>query len=352
MYRPARTVGTVLLCGLLVLAVPAPVVAHGNYLAVDTQISTDGTVRIEGAFLITDGYVVLHDDDAGELGEVLGHIKPEQNTFQGALSVGINRSYWADVSGSRSLWAVLHYDADNDGSFQAGDDPPIGGSADPDWAVNFRVERGDQPAYVLAELEHAQQTNTSEVEIRRVQLPADGYLVLRSDANGEPGEVIGNRSLAAGSHQNVSVSIAEHDYHHRPETFRLWAVVYRGDGSGSFDAGDVPVTVNGTPVASSFEVERTGELDAGHQHTPSPTATAEPPTETEPTETGSHESGGDHDHEQTETTRSPTASPAPTPAETPETQSSPTSSPGQPGFGILSVLIGGLLALAAAKRRF
>lgn len=351
MHASVRTLGAILLCFLLVSAVPAPVVAHGNYLAVDPQISSDGTVRIEGTFLITEGYVVLHDDHAGEIGEVLGHVTPEKDTFQGGLTVDINRSYWAAVSGSRSLWAVLHYDADNDGSFQAGDDPPIGGSGDPDWAVNVQVERGEHPAYVLAELEHAQQSNTSEVEIRRVGLPQDGYLVIRSDANGEPGEVIGNRSLVAGSHENVTVSLAEHDYHHRPETFTLWAVVYRGDGSEDFDAGDVPVTVNGTPVASSFEVERTGELDPGHQHTPTPTATAEPPTDTESTEspkTGTGESGHEHDHEHTETTRSPTASPAPTST---ATQGSPTSSPGQPGFGILTVLIGGLLLLAVANRR-
>lgn len=352
MSHPALRVGAASLVLLLVVALAAPVAAHGNYLAVDSQVSADGTVRIEGTFLITSGYVVLHADAGGEIGEVLGHVKPAMNEFLGGLTVGINGPYWADVTGPTPVWAVLHYDANNDGEFQAGDDPPIGGGDDPNWAVRVQIEPGEQPAYVLAEHEHPQQTNTSEIDIRRAHLPADGYLVIRSDANGQPGAVIGNRSLSAGVHENVTVSIDEHAYHHRPEQFSLWAVVYRGDGSGSFGDGDTPVTVNGNPVASRFQVQRTDELAADHEHTPSPTATAATTTASEPatgTATATGHSEAEHDHEHSETT--PTRTPTPTLTATQPTRETSTTTPGQPGFGLLVTALAAVLALLIANRR-
>lgn len=344
MYSSAGRLGTVILGLLLVAALASPAAAHGNYLAVDSQVSADGTVRIEGTFLVTTGYVVLHADDAGDIGEVLGHVKPDTNEFFGELSVAINQTYWADVSGSMPIWAVLHYDADNDGSFQAADDPPIGGHDDPGHAVRLHVARDEQPAYVLAEREHAQKTNTSTVTIRRVHLPEEGYLVVRSNANGEPGDVIGNRSLSAGLHVNVSVSIDEHAYHHRPDQFSLWAVVYRSDGTGTFDGGDRPILVNGTPVASQFQVERTGDVDADHDHTPSATGTAVSPSPMEETE---HE----HEHGEASETPGPSTQPTASATEPQQAQDATTSTPGQPGLGILTTLLALVLAFLAANRR-
>lgn len=338
-----RVIGLALLI-LLWLAVPAA--AHGNYLTADSQVSADGVVRIEGVFMVTEGWVVIHTDAQGDVGEVIGHIKPENNEFLGNLSVEINQTYWANVTGGTIIWAVLHHDANNDGTFKEADDPPIGGYDTPDWAVRLHVDRGEQSAYVLAEREHAQKTNTSAVNVRRVHLPEDGYIVIRANANGHPGEIIGNRSLSAGAQENVSVSIEEHAYHHRPEQFSLWAVIYRSDGSGTFDDGDMPIAVNGTPVASQFKVQRTGDLEADHTHNTSPTQVAETPTAAEHT-------GHQHEHEQTESTQSPTptAKQTPTQTETQRTRDTPTSTPGQHGLGMLSAILAWLLILLVVTRR-
>lgn len=309
---------------LLIASLAVPVAAHGNYLAADAQVSADGIVRIEAVTLITTGYVVLHADDAGEIGEVIGHVKPAENVFHGNLSVPMNESYWATVTGHTTIWAVLHHDADNDEEFDPAQDPPIGGSDDPDHAIQLTVGKGERPAYVLAEAEHSQKTNVSEVVIRRVHLPEDGYLVIQTDVNGSPGDIIGQTALAAGSQENVSVSLDEHAYHHQPEQFPLWAVIYVGDGSGEFDDGDVLVTADGSSVASRFVVERTGDLDAGHEHTATPTVTAVVTASPTPTE-------HDHDHEHGE--ESETASQSSTPIDTPVTTD------GQPGFGLVEVLL-------------
>lgn len=303
---------TVALGLLLIGALSAPVAAHRNYLAVDTQVTADGTIHIEGTFLVTTGYVVLHADDAGQIGDVIDHVKPEKNTFYGGLSVAIDRPYWANVTGNTTVWAVLHHDAESDGEFHPSGDPPIGGHEEPSHAVRVPIRRGDQSAYVLAEQNHAQKTNMSTVTVRQAHLPTEGYLVIRANEDGKPGDVVGHRSLSAGLHENVTVPIDEHAYHHRPEQFSLWAVVYQSDSDSTFDDSDTPVAVNGSLVTSQFYVERTGDLEAGHKHTSSPA----------------------------ETTVSLTDSPTET---TPPTVT-PTSTSG-PGLGILSVIFAGILIL-------
>lgn len=329
----------VLLTGLFI-SVATPVVAHGNYLAADSQITTDGTIRIEGVFMVTEGWVVLHTDNQGEIGDIIGHTKSELNVFQSNLTVSVKESYWANATGRMRLWAVLHFDANNDGAFDPSSDPPIGGHDDPNQAVQLDVLKGNDSAFVLTEFEDAQQADGSEVVIRRVRLPVDGYLVIQTDANGAPGDPVGQLNLTAGLYEDVTISIAEHYYHHQPEHFSLWAVIYRGDGDAGFDEGDNPVTVNGSPIASRFEVKRTGDLEAGHEHTPSATETAQ---STLSTTTTLHEDDHDHQHPAN-------SSPTPTSRISSDTVSptganSPTSAPGQPGMGMTAVLLAFLLML-------
>lgn len=333
MSSPDGWVQILVLAVLLVVSLSVPVAAHGNYLAVDSQVSGEGTVQIEAAFLVTDGYVVLHADDAGQIGEVIGHVTAETNVFHGDLSVTMDESYWANVTGSTTVWAVLHYDADGDGEFHPADDPPIGGPEAPDQAVRFAVQRGEQSAFVLADREHAQKTNTSEVIVRRAQLPDDGYLVIRSNEDGTPGDVIGHRSLSAGVHENVTVSIDDHAYHHRPEQFSLWTVVYRSDGDSTFDDGDDPVAVNGSLVASQFQVERTGEVEAGHDHTESPAGTA---TET------------DHEHQHEHGEASETATSADSRMDPTSSRLTPISTT-SPGLGTVTTVLAGVLLLLASR---
>lgn len=328
------------------LSIAAPVVAHGNYLAADAQVTADGVVRMEGVFMITKGWVVLHANTPGGSEDVVGHVSPEQNAFRTDVAVTVNRSYWADVTGNRSLWAVLHFDADNDDAFDASSDPPIGGRDDPDHAVRIPVRNSDRAAFVLAEQEHAQETNRSAVTIRRVALPEDGHLVIQTNENGSPGDIIGNRSLEAGQHETVTVALAEHFYHHQPEQFSLWAVIYRADGDGQVDEGAQPVMVNGSLVATRFPVKRTDELEAGHSHTPSVTRTPRTATPS-PTPT-------EHDHEAhehtVESTPTPTASPTSTPSPT-RSPGSATRTPGQPGMGFSVAIVATLIGLIYRQYR-
>lgn len=346
---------------LVALALVAgPVAAHGNYVSADPQVSTDGTVRIELAVVVTEGFLVLHTDDNGTPGEPVGHRAFDGN-IQSDYAVEFDDAYWANRSGNVSVWIVLHRD-DGDGEFDPADDPvQTTGSDGSIVADRFAVRTAGTGAFnVMAERDQAQETDRNAVTLRSVRLGTDGYVVIRADAEGAPGRIVGQQALPAGAHGPVDVTIDEQFYERRPEDFALWAVVHASDGDGSFNSSDDPaVRVGDSRVMTRFFVERTDPIE--QTPTPDPTAT---PTITESTPTGSptptatptpdhddHEhtdasptdatstSGSHDDHEQTTST--------PTPAGT-------TASPGQPGFtaavAVVVVLGFGLLARRRVRR--
>lgn len=94
---------------------------------------------------------------------------------------------------------------------------------------------------------------------------------------------------------------------------RVTVTVYRdANGNRSFDEADVPYRVNGSPVRDAAVVTLEGQP---------PTTTAPPPVMTDSTDTATE--------------------PSPT---------GPVSSPGQPGFGVVGALLGGLVALGLRAR--
>lgn len=94
---------------------------------------------------------------------------------------------------------------------------------------------------------------------------------------------------------------------------RVTVTVYRdANGNQAFDEADVPYRVNGSPVRDTAAVTLDGQ----------PPKTTEPP---------------------------PVTTDATSPATEP-TPASPTSSPGQPGFGVIVALVGGLVALGLRVR--
>lgn len=349
--RP-RHAGLLLLL-LAVLAVPAA--AHGNYVAADAQVSDDGTVRVELVVLVTDGHLVLHANDGGEPGPVIGHRELGDGFVHADIPMQIDPAFWANKSGNMTIWAVLHGD-DGDETFDTSEDPPLntttnGSVAAAQFIVGKHAGGG---YYVGAEADHGQETGTNTVQVRRVELATDGYLVVRADQDGEAGHTVGSRSLASGIHENVTVKIDEGFYEHRPERFMLWAALHRSDGDAAFEPdADQPVTVGDSMVMTRFAVHRTDEIehtptDAGgetatgteedahdHEHTHTESGDHDG-TDDQTTSAGSHSDGhahddGSHDHG------------------TPRDESSVTT----PGFGIVIAVLAlvAMTLLAIARRR-
>lgn len=346
----------VLLLAALILLV-APVAAHGNYVSADPQASADGTVRVEFASVITDGFLVLHADDNGSFGPAVGNREFEGN-LASDYAIELDEGYWANQSGNLTLWVVLHRD-DGDGTFEPGEDPvQTSASGDAPIAARFAVRKAASgPANVIAERDEPQATGRNAVTIEAVRLGTDGYVVIRADESGAPGRVVGSRAITAGEHGAVNVTIDEAFYERRPEEFALWAVVHRSDGDGAFNAStDRAVTVGDSTVMSRFWVERTDPIERTPTPAATPTGTATAAVHADPSPTATPTASGDHgDHEHTDGPSTETTAAASSDGHD-HTHGSPspgagTSTPGQPGLTAAAAVVGVLLAGLLAARR-
>jgi hypothetical protein len=322
-----RPLAVVFALAVALAVVPAPASAHANHAAVDSQVTADGTILIEGAFLAIDkpGFVVAHAvDDDGEPGEPLAvRSVPRRSGFRTALSLQLDPADLGE-DGTRELWVVLHQDANSDGEFDPGTDNALSffGQLAGERAT---IATGAAPAYVAAERFSPQSIGDGSVEVVAAALPDDGYLVVRSEAGGEPGPVVGHVALAAGEHTDVTVPLdppAGSD-----GTARLHAELYTDDGDGRFDPeSDSQVRAGGEPVGTVFTVNTTASTTA----TPSGGATTE-----------------------TAIVNTPTPTPATATTTAPAEGASTTG--GQPGLtplvAVLAVVAAGLLAARAARDR-
>lgn len=94
------------------------------------------------------------------------------------------------------------------------------------------------------------------VVVDAVALNQEGYVVVRTDDGGRPGEPIGSVPLEPGIHEDVTVPLTEPLPDGRTP---LWAAVHTDDGDGTFEPDDDPAVQGVVGLAASpFEV-RTGD---------------------------------------------------------------------------------------------
>lgn len=242
-------VATVGLIAALLLVLP--VAAHGNDVNVDAQISPDGSVIVETSFIVEDGWLVLHADDGGEPGVVIGYRRfSSDDGFQTDVRVAVNDDVWTRQDGTATRWIALHREGGGTG-FDP-DDDPILTSFGSLVAEPFELKQGDR-ALVTAQRFTPQETAEPAVVVRRGVLPVDGYLVVR---NGTDGRIVGVRPLAAGDHRNVTVALNESFFEDRKRS-RLAVVLYADDGSGSFDGKDEPIRAGSDPIRTTVGFRNT-----------------------------------------------------------------------------------------------
>jgi hypothetical protein len=98
-----------------------------------------------------------------------------------------------------------------------------------------------------------------QVVVDAAALNQDGFVVVRRDADGRPGEPIGSEPVEPGIHEDITVSL---DEPLGEGTTPLWAAIHRNDGDESFDPEEDPAVEGVVGIAASpFEV-RTGEGSA------------------------------------------------------------------------------------------
>jgi len=289
------------LLALALVASAGPVVAHGNHVEVDSQRSTDGTVVVEAVRPLTDGFVVLHRaTDGGDLGAPVGHTEVDfEDGFRQAVAVEMDADAWADWPANGSLWVAFHADSDGDGEF----DPGVDERASAFGATtgqSVTLSKSDRAASVVAERAQAQQTTTATATVDAATLPADGFLVLRTES-GTDGRVVASTALSAGSHENVTLDVDPAVFTENRSTVGLYAQLYTDDGDGAFGDGDRLVRAGDSPVSTYFLVWQVDELSTTSERavrTPTtdgggvvtPTATSTTSATTDAATTGSSNS--------------------------------------------------------------
>lgn len=314
---------------VVLAAVPLPVAAHVNHVSADPQVSPDGTLVAETAFIAADGYLAVHRDDDGDVGEAVGHVPlTAAGGLKTDVAVAVDPDVWADWTTGK-LWLVLHT-SDGDGQFEPESDDAVLETFGQPAGTRITVEKGDR-ALATAETFAPQRLNDSHtsVRIRNATLASDGAVVVRA-ADG--GQVLGLTELSAGRHTNVSVALDE-SFLESNERFGAKAMLV---------SGGEPVTAGDAPVATVFGVRYRDE-----ESTPTPALvrTATPTAESaggagDETDGGSGASG--------ETAAG--ASNDDATAGGPDDDGGGTTGVAGPGFGLLAALLA-LAALALVARR-
>ncbi|WP_332899564.1 DUF7282 domain-containing protein [Haladaptatus sp. CMSO5] len=283
MMRTSRAVvALTVLLALLVGATTAS--AHGNHLSADSQVSGDGSVMVERLFVDQDAYLVLHADDGGNPGEVIGH-KAVSRGFHAPISVNMSDGFWQSMDGNETVWAVLHED-NGDGEFDPESDAELqafGGAA----ATPLTVRKATGSVSVAAAGFSVKETQENEVTIPQVTAGQSSFLVLKTNTNGSPGDIVGHATLTPGTQTDVHVAINETYFDAQQAQFLLWATVYEDNGDGEFDpATDTLVTAGDAPVASLFTVAKPLGDNSGGVGVNTPTETAtETTAASQPSET-------------------------------------------------------------------
>jgi hypothetical protein len=234
-----RTVATASAVALAVILTTAAVAtAHGNHATVGPQV-VDDSVVVEDLFVLEgDALLVVHRDDGGDIGDPVGSVALRESGPRVSVSIPVDLDL-----GDRPvlLWAVLHDDTDADGEYNPDEDPPLtpfgaAGVA----ASQFRVVGGDPVHVAQSNLQN--QPIEDAVTVDRVAVDGPTHLVVQESDAGAPGAVVGNVSLDAGVHRNVSVPVDDSVFADRPRA-TLWASLYADDGDDRFDDNDTPITV-------------------------------------------------------------------------------------------------------------
>jgi len=317
--RTVHALAAALCVALVVASAPVPAVAHVNHVSADAQLSPDGTIVVESAYIADDGYLTVQRDDGGAPGEIVGYRALDGGVgFRTEVEVAVDEEAWRDWSGPTTIHLVLRTD-DGDGEFNPEDDGIIQGFGQPAEDI-VTLGKGDRAA-VSARSFSPLRTENGAVTLRYAALPATGHLVVE---NASDGSTVGSVALDAGVHRNVSVPLD--GMGDREENLPVRAVLYRDDGDGTFTGDEAPVTVGDDPVATGFTVEPGSGGNETATPTPALVTTATPfPNDT--------------------------ATATPTATATVTATSTPTDTGGQPGFGVAAGVAAALLGGAVLARR-
>jgi hypothetical protein len=200
--------------------------------ATDQAVREDGLVRLDGVTMLVPGWLVIHADDDGAIGPILGHTFVEA----GETADVVVHIPWRQ--GTPVLHAMLHEDDGRANRFDYPDgDMPVLVAGEPAvTAINVTY-----PPDVLV---LDQPVISTTVTVERVISNGPGWLVVYADDGaGRPGLIIGSAALADGLNEQVVVSVQTSSV-----TDQLFIFLHEDTEAGdnfNFPAADPQITYEG-----------------------------------------------------------------------------------------------------------
>ncbi len=230
------------------------------------QFASNNTVTIKSAITDAPGWVVIHSEQDGAPGPVLG---------QAQIQPGLNSDVVVELTGeaTSNVWPMLHVDTGEAGVYEFG---TVEG-ADGPVVVNGKVATvafSTVPTIVM-DAQIAVYGDGMDMMDMAPMVMADavlsegaGFLVIHADAGGQFGEVIGVAPVAAGLNEDVMVELDAAKL-----TSVLWPMLHVDTGEagvyefGTVEGADGPVVVGDQVVtfpinaAPSFSAQAQALVD-------------------------------------------------------------------------------------------
>ncbi len=210
------------------------------------QPFVNGEIVVERVVSDGPGWLVVHYDDEGELGLIIG-FAPLVDGVNEVVSVQLVETAVTD-----QLYIMLHTDEEPLGEFGFPRSDPQrvynGRTMDP---VPFRINPGNVLFTRDQILQPAEDGRQAIVTVPLVLTDLDTWVVIRRDAEGQPGDIIGQTWLPAGINRQILISV---DPGQVTET--LYAILHHdADSDQNFDypeGGDQPLLRNRRIIQAPF----------------------------------------------------------------------------------------------------
>ncbi|MCB8923055.1 MAG: hypothetical protein H6662_15825 [Ardenticatenaceae bacterium] len=217
------------------------------------QPFVNGEIVVERVLSDGPGWLVVHYDDGGDLGLIIGFVP---------LADGVNEDVvvpLVETAVTPELHLMLHDDEAPLGEFDfPGGDPQRmydGRVMDP---VTFRINPGNALFTADQMLQPGEEGSTAVVTIPLVLADIDTWVVLRRDNNGAPGDMIGHVWVPAGVNRDIMIKVDPQQV-----TDTLYAILHHdADSDQNFDypeGGDQPLQRNRHVIQVPFKILENGD---------------------------------------------------------------------------------------------
>lgn len=213
----------------------------------------DGSnVTVANVVTAQNGFVVIHADNDGAPGAVLG---------QTAVSAGNTANVVVALSGdiTQRLWPMMHVDTGEAGVYEFGTVEGADGPVRINDVVSTAQIVTNTPTMrmwpqIAVRGDGAEAASPVTVTAASVVSEGAGWLVIHSDNNGAPGPVLGQTQVSAGTNWNVAVELSG------AVTPVVWPMLHVDTGEagvyefGTVEGVDGPVSVDGQVVMFPVDV--------------------------------------------------------------------------------------------------